>query len=169
MKVKQVDNTIVIINALNIARDGELYAIHQYLEHQLHLEHLGYSKLADEMKTIAIQEMVHSEILGQRIKILGGEPVNANSTSIVRQERLCDIYEFDANIESAAIKDYNTYIETCRTNKDSISEEILRGIIKEEQQHFEYFKNVFDLITDLGDAYLAEQAKPFIASLKRGL
>jgi bacterioferritin len=46
----------------------------------------------------------------------------------------------------------------CAAEKDQISKELFEELLKEEEDHFNYFENVKDHIDKLGTAYLATLA-----------
>jgi len=156
-----------VVHVLNLARSKELYSINQYLKHHTQLEFIGYSKLAEQVKEIAIEEMHHADMIANRIKNLLCEPTDFyDFDRIEKHEKPCCIFEFDAEVEKKAIESYNEYLVTCRENMDSISAEIFEKLLKDEQRHFEYFDKVDSLIEELGESYLATQATPYISSIK---
>jgi hypothetical protein len=59
---------------------------------------------------------------------------------------------------NGSIDVYNQFAAVCRENGDSISMKLFETIIDEEQIHYNYFDNVDEHITDLGDTYLAKIA-----------
>jgi bacterioferritin len=58
-------------------------------------------------------------------------------------------------LESAAMKMYNEAAMVCAAEKDQISKELFEELLKDEEDHFNYFENVKDHIGKLGAAYLA--------------
>ncbi len=150
--------TSPVIDALNKARADELAAILQYMAQHYFLDDADYGPVASNIKLIAIDEMRHAEMFAERIYELGGTPVSEPARPAVKGQKIQQAMEFDADSETGAIADYNKYLETCLSNRDSISAKILEQIIKEEQAHLSYFENVRDHIKELGAAYLAQIA-----------
>lgn len=156
-----------VIEVLQKARVQELFAITQYISFHEQLEYFGYSKLADGMKDIAITEMHHSGALGSRIKLLAEEPADLFTEEVAKPTCALNIFNAAAELEKASISDYNYFIHTCNEHKDFISADILLGILKEEQQHFDYFMKTASLIETLGAPFLTSQSSALISSIKQ--
>jgi bacterioferritin len=147
-----------VIEALNKARAMELHAIHQYMNQHYNLDDKDYGELAGKVKLIAIDEMRHAEMFAERVKELGGEPVTESAAKVQKGQKVQDMFAFDAKLEDNTIDVYNQFAAVCRENGDSISMKLFETIIDEEQIHYNYFDNVDEHITDLGDTYLAKIA-----------
>lgn len=147
-----------VIEVLNKARAMELQAIHQYMNQHYNLDDMDYGELAMNVKLIAIDEMRHAESFAERIKELGGEPVAGMADKIVKGQRANEIFTFDADREEDTIDLYNQFLQTCRDNGDSTTAKLFDQIIEEELDHMNYFENIHEHITQLGDTYLARIA-----------
>ena len=156
-----------VLDVLQKARSQELFAITQYLSFHEQLESFGYSKLADGMKEIAIKEMHHSAELGARIKLLTCEPEDVFVGEISKPKCALVIFKSAMDLEKTAISDYNYFIHICSEHKDFISADILLGMLKEEQQHFDYFMKTASLIETIGAPFLASQSSALISSIKQ--
>lgn len=75
-----------VIEVLNKARAMELTAISQYMNQHYGLDSMDYGELAKNLKLIAIDEMRHAEMLAERVKELGGEPVSEADAKTVRNQ-----------------------------------------------------------------------------------
>ena len=147
-----------VIEVLNKARAMELHAIHQYMNQHYNLDDRDYGELAGKVKLIAIDEMRHAEMFAERLKELGGEPVTEHAAKVQKGQKVEAMFAFDAKLEDNTIDVYNQFAAVCRDNGDSISIKLFETIINEEQIHYNYFDNVDEHITDLGDTYLAKIA-----------
>ena len=147
-----------VIEVLNRARAMELGAIHQYMNQHYNLDDMDYGDMAAKLKLIAIDEMRHAELFAERIKELGGEPTSEPAGKVERGQIVQKVFAFDSKLEDDAIEAYNQFLLVCRENGDSTSVKLLELIIAEEQLHFNYFDNVNDHVTKLGEAYLAQIA-----------
>jgi len=147
-----------VIEVLNKARSMELLAITQYMNQHYNLDDKDYGELAGKMKFFFIDEMRHGEMFAERIKELGGEPTTEPDGKVEKGQKVEVIFPFDANLEDDTIDQYNQFLMVCRENGDSISMKLFEAIIDEEQIHFNYFANVSEHITNLGDTYLAQKA-----------
>ncbi len=155
MKLTKKQQTVV--NVLNKARSMELYAIHQYMNQHYGLDDDDYGKLASEMKKIAIQEMKHAEWLAERIKDICGdmEPSCEPEGKVVKGQEVEEIYKFDSDVENGTLENYNEFIRICRENDDSVTATLFERIIKEEQQHFNYFDDTATHIEKLAGSFLS--------------
>ena len=61
------------IQLLNEAAADELWAVHQYMYFHFHLDDLGFGPLAMLFKRTAIEEMMHIELLAERILQADGQ------------------------------------------------------------------------------------------------
>jgi bacterioferritin len=157
-----------VVGALNKARAMELHAIHEYMNQHYNLANMDYGDLAAKVKLIAIDEMRHAEMFAERIEELGGQPTTDLADEVIKNQKIKEIFPFDAGLEDNTLDIYNQLREICRENGDSTSMKLFETIIDEEQAHFNYFDNVREHIDNLGAAYLAQiagtPARGFIAS-----
>ena len=146
-----------VIDLLNKGRSRELTAIAQYMSQHYELEDTDFGKLASKFKEIAITEMKHAEKLAERILFLQGEPTSKPDAVPKKGQQIPQMMTTNMALESAAIKMYNEAAMVCAAEKDQISKELFEDLLKEEEDHFNYFDNTKDHIEKLGAAYLATQ------------
>jgi bacterioferritin len=144
-----------IIDLLNKARSRELTAISQYMAQHYELEDSDFGKLASKFKEIGIAEMKHAEKLAERILFLKGEPTSKPDAVAKKGQKIPEMLTTNMALESAAMKMYNEAAMVCAAEKDQISKELFEELLKDEEDHFNYFENVKDHIGKLGAAYLA--------------
>lgn len=154
----QKERKAKVIEVLNKARSMELHAIHQYMNQHYGLDNSDYGELAANVKLIAIDEMRHAEAFAERIKELGGEPTSDLAAKVTKGQKVKQVFPFDAKLEDDTLDNYNQFLLVCRENGDSISVKLFETIIDEEQAHFNYFDNVNEHLTNLGESYLARIA-----------
>lgn len=147
-----------VIDLLNAARSRELTAISQYMEQHYELEDQDFGKLGSKLKEIAIQEMKHAEKLAERILFLHGEPTSKPDGLAKKGQKIQDMLAVDIVLETQAIKMYNDASVVCAAEKDQISKEIFEELLKDEEEHLNYFENEKDHVEKLGAAYLATLA-----------
>jgi bacterioferritin len=147
-----------VIDLLNKARSRELTAISQYMAQHYELEDSDFGKLASKFKEIAIAEMKHAEKLAERILFLKGEPTSKPDALTKKGQQIPSMLTTNMALEAAAMKMYNEAAMVCAAEKDQISKELFEELLKEEEDHFNYFENVKDHIDKLGTAYLATLA-----------
>lgn len=144
-----------VIDLLNEARSRELTAISQYMVQHYELEDQDFGKLGTKFKEIAIQEMKHAEKLAERILFLKGEPTSKPDGIAQKGQSIEDMLKTNMALEDQAIKMYNEASTICAAEKDQISKELFEELLKDEEEHFNYFENVKDHVNKLGAAYLA--------------
>jgi bacterioferritin len=130
-------------------------AIIQYMAQHYELEDSDFGKLASKFKEIAIAEMKHAEKLAERILFLKGEPTSKPDSIPKKGQKIAEMLTTNMALEAAAMKMYNEAAGVCAAEKDQISKELFEELLKEEEDHFNYFENVKDHIEKLGTAYLA--------------
>jgi bacterioferritin len=130
-------------------------AIIQYMAQHYELEDSDFGKLASKFKEIAIAEMKHAEKLAERILFLKGEPTSKPDSIPKKGQKIAEMLTTNMALEAAAMKMYNEAAGVCAAEKDQISKELFEELLKDEEDHFNYFENVKDHIDKLGTAYLA--------------
>jgi len=144
-----------VIGALNEGRARELTAILTYMAQHYELEDQDFGKLATKMKEIGIQEMKHAEELAERILFLNGEPTMKPDAKIERGLEMEKMMDLDIGLETEAIKMYNEASKLCAAEGDMVSKELFESLLKEEEEHLDYFQNVKAHMERMGAAYIA--------------
>jgi len=147
-----------VIDLLNAARSRELTAITQYMAQHYELEDRDFGKLASKFKEIGIAEMKHAEKLAERILYLKGAPTSKPDAVPKKGQEISEMLKTNMGLEAQAIKMYNDASVICAAEKDQISKELFEELLKDEEDHYNYFENVKDHIDKLGAAYLATLA-----------
>jgi len=144
-----------VIDLLNKARSREQTAVTQYMAQHYELEDSDFGKLASKFKETAIVEMKHAEKLAERILFLKGEPTSKPDGVPKKGQKIAEMLNTNMGLEAAAMKMYNEAAVVCASEKDQISKELFEELLKDEEDHFNYFENVKDHLDKLGTAYLA--------------
>jgi bacterioferritin len=147
-----------VIGLLNQARARELSAIQQYMAQHYELEDKGYGKLAKSLKEIAITEMKHAEKLAERILFLNGVPEYKPDALPKKGEEIAALLATDMGIESQAVSMYNDAAAVCAAEKDHVSKDLFEELLKEEEDHVDFFENSKDMVEKLGASYVATLA-----------
>ncbi|NLW59239.1 MAG: bacterioferritin [Firmicutes bacterium] len=122
---------------------SELTAIHQYLYHHYYFE----KELSAMVRSIAIVEMKHLELLAETILLLGEAPEYRtlshnfpaywNASYVYYGKDLCDRLAADIAAEQEAICNYRRHQELIA---DPHIRELLARIIMDEEHHLKLFK-----------------------------
>ncbi|MCK5378601.1 MAG: bacterioferritin [Acidobacteria bacterium] len=146
------------IQLLNEAAADELWAVHQYMYFHFHLDDLGFGPLAMLFKRTAIEEMMHIELLAERILFLKGDVELVPSQEVDKiTEPEAMLIKATAMEEQSAI-DYNQAALECSSNADSASKQIFEGLVADEERHFDQYDKQLDNIKRFGASYLALQS-----------
>lgn len=148
-----------IIALLNARLAEELTAINQYMLHSEMCDNWGYEKLHKAIEQRAIQEMRHAEALIGRILFLEGKPIVSQLNKIHIGEDVEQQLKNDWNAEEEAIKVYNESIRLASELGDHGTHELLKSILKDEEDHIDWIEVQIDQIRQMGiQNYLVQQA-----------
>jgi len=146
------------IRLLNEAVGDELQAVHQYMYFHFHLDDLGFGPLAMLFKRTAIEEMVHIELLAERILFLKGEVELIAADSVEKITEPEKMLVRAAKMEEQSAADYNRFALECAANADSASKQIFERLVGDEERHFDQYEKQLDNIKRFGGSYLALQS-----------
>jgi len=145
-----------VIEHLNLCLKRELTAINQYFLHSKMCENWGYSKLAAYMKKESVEEMVHADLLMQRILFLEGTPNMVDMFPIHIGKTVREQLENDFKLEEAAIPALNEAIAHSASVGDNGSRELFKQILLDEEHHYDWLEAQFGLMEEVGmQNYLA--------------
>lgn len=156
------------IELLNKAIADELSAVHQYMYFHFRLDDLGYDLLSSLFKRTAIQEMLHVEILAERILFLKGEPEIVAAVPVKKIHDVKQMLELAMEMESGSVQDYNAWANECAAQADSMSKKLFEQLVEEEELHLDQFETEFDNLAKFGDNYLALQSLERSKSVSTG-
>jgi bacterioferritin len=149
-----------ILATLNDLLADELTAINQYMVHAEMDDDWGYARLAETVEKRAIDEMKHAETLIARILFLEGMPIVSKLEEIKIGDAVEKQLENDRKEEFEAIEAYNAAIKLSCANNDHGTEQLLKSILKDEEDHIDWIESQQDQIAQVGiQNYLAEQVK----------
>ncbi|HEY3373993.1 MAG TPA: ferritin-like domain-containing protein [Candidatus Aquicultor sp.] len=140
-------NTQEIIDRLNYLRSKELFAIQQYMNHHYTVDGMDFTSIQDFEKSIAIVEMNHAEALGEKINMLGGEPITnpaqveqMKGASVITSDNPKEMLMADLNLERGAIQDYTNAINDIGDSDPGIHK-MLQDILADEEEHADTFSS----------------------------
>lgn len=147
-----------IIEHLNARLAEELTAINQYMVHAQMCENWKYTRLHDMIEKRAIDEMKHAEKLIDRILFLEGIPIVNKLNKLFIGANVSAMHENDRKAEEMAIVGYNESIRLATELSDNGTSELLKSILKEEEDHIDLLEAQLDQIKQIGiQLYLIEQ------------
>jgi len=146
------------IELLNKAIGDELSAVHQYMYFHFHCDDQGYDLLAGLFRKTAIEEMMHIELLAERILFLDGEVEMEASEKVNKVHDVKEMLEMAASMEEASARDYNLWANECSANADSASKKIFESLVEDEELHYDQYDDEIANMKKFGDNYLALQS-----------
>ena len=146
------------IELLNRAVADELAAVHQYMYFHFHCDDRGYDLLAGLFKRTAIEEMLHIEMLAERIIFLKGDVEMTASGETQKIRDVKAMLEMAAQMETSSADDYNRWANECAQNADSVSKTLFEQLVRDEERHFDQYDVEMENLEKFGDNYLALQS-----------
>jgi bacterioferritin len=149
-----------VIAALNEALREELTAINQYFLHAEMTQNWRYDRLHRLVKDLSIAEMKHAEDVIERILFLEGTPNMTELMPVKIGANVKQQLENDLSLEYEAVQLYNRAIQTSRDAADNGSRELFERILKDEEEHVDWFEAQLHQINEIGiDRYLSQQIR----------
>jgi bacterioferritin len=132
-----------LLNLLNEAIARELQVSIQYMwQHVLWSGVKGYA-VQGEIKSIAIEEMKHSEAIAERLYYLGEKPTT-KPTPIFVGDDLKAMLTQDVKDEEGGIKLYRQIIEVAKKEADETTYKLFQGILSDEEGHHDFFTTALE-------------------------
>jgi bacterioferritin len=149
-----------VLTVLNELLADELTAVNQYMVHSEMAADWGFQRLHESVEKRAIDEMKHAESLIGRILFLEGIPIVSDLKSIHIGAQVEKQLDNDWKAEVDAIKAYNAAIKVTCSQDDHGTEQLLKSILKDEEDHIDWIESQKELVAQVGiQNYLAEQVK----------
>lgn len=146
------------IELLNKAVADELSAVHQYMYFHFRCDDYGYDLLSNLFKKTAIEEMMHVEVLAERILFLKGEVEMKAAEEVSKIHNPLEMLQMAAKMETQSVDDYNKWANECSANADSMSKKVFENLVASEELHLDQFETELDNLDKFGDSYLALQS-----------
>jgi len=146
------------VELLNKAVGDELQAVHQYMYFHFHCDDQGLDLLANLFKATAIQEMIHIEVLSERILFLKGEVEMAAAGPVEKLRNVKDMLEKARKMEEGSAREYNIWANECSANADAISKKLFEQLVADEERHYDQYDVELGHLEEYGQSYLALQS-----------
>jgi len=146
------------VELLNKAIADELTAVHQYMYFHFHCDDQGYDLLASLFKQTAIEEMLHTERLAERILFLKCEVEMRASDEVAKIQDVPQMLKKAREMEEMSIRDYNRWANECAANADSVSKRLFEDLVTDEERHFDQYDIEIEHMEKFGERYLALQS-----------
>jgi bacterioferritin len=155
-KVQPVDPRVV--EMLNSALTFELTVTNAYFLHARMLDNWGLTKLGKVFYDLSIDEMKDADDLIQRILMFDGHPNVQRLNPIEVGESPEEMLRLALASEKEAVAQFNASAEECHELGDHGTANVFEDMVREEEQHADWFEGQVDLLERVGVAqYLAQQ------------
>jgi bacterioferritin len=146
-----------VLKLLNEQLTSELTAINQYFLHSKMQANWGLTELAETTRKESFEEMVHAELLTDRILLLDGLPNYQRLFSLSVGQTLREQFEADLRIEVEVVDRLRPGITMCREKQDHVSANLFEQILGEEEHHIDYLQTQLALMDKIGEElYIAQ-------------
>ncbi|OPY31096.1 MAG: bacterioferritin [Methanomassiliicoccales archaeon PtaU1.Bin124] len=130
-------------NMMNKAIANEIQVSIQYMWQHVQWTGVEHYAVADEFKSIAIQEMKHAEMIAERLWYFDGVPTTKPSTITVGGV-LEEMVDYDIKAEEDAIELYKDIQKVADAENDPTTRFLFEGILKDEEEHHDFFTSLKD-------------------------
>ena len=147
-----------VVELLNEALTFELTVTNAYFLHARMLDNWGLPKLGKVFYDLSIEEMKDADALINRILMFEGHPnvqrLNNINIGETPEEMLALAYES----EKVAVRQFNAGAQECHDLGDHGTAAVFEEMVRDEEQHAEWFESQLEAIKRVGAAaYLAQQ------------
>jgi len=160
------------VELLNKALAEELTAIHQYMYFHFHANDQGFDPLSALFRRIAMEEMIHAELLAERILFIKGEIEMVLASPVVKINTPMGMLDKARELEVSALRLYNEFANLCGTNADSASKRLFEDLVVQEEGHYDQFDVQTENLRKYGEQFLAlqsmERSKTLATALPAG-
>jgi len=142
---------VAIVDLLNGLISTELTATNQYFVHAKLCQHWGYERLAHRFRESSMEEMRDIEELMDRVLQLGGIPNLQRQHPFSVGERVVEQLQLSQTLESGAVDQLREGIANCQGTGDTVTEDMLRKMLTEEEEQLNWLDAQIALLESLGE------------------
>jgi len=147
-----------VVERLNRHLTIELTVINQYFLHSEMCANWGFGRLQEKFRALSMEEMEDAQKLVAHILFLEGLPNMQRLNDIRVGERVEEMLTAGLESERSAIEGLTEGIQHCAAVGDFITRGMFEEMIREEQEHLDWFETQFETIGQVGiERYLAQQ------------
>jgi bacterioferritin len=147
-----------VVELFNDALTFELTVTNTYFLHARMLDAWGFGRLGKVFYDLSIDEMKDADELIKRILFFDGHPNVQKLNAIQVGEDAEEMLFLALASEKAAIAQFNASAKECHELGDHGSAAVFEEMVRDEEQHADWFEGQLDALTRVGVAqYLAQQ------------
>ena len=150
-----------VVELLNEALTFELTVTNTYFLHARMLDNWGLPRLGKVFYDLSIDEMKDADALINRILMFDGHPNVQRLNAIQVGEHPEEMLRLALASENAAVAQFNASAQECHDLGDHGTAAVFEEMVREEEQHADWFEGQLDAIERVGlPQYLAQQIDP---------
>lgn len=127
-----------LLAKLNEALAREMQVSIQYMWQHILVKGVHAQAVSPVFRQLALNEMLHGEMIAERIDYLGGQPTT-EPAPITIGKNLKEMLELDQKAEEEAIKMYREIIKLAEKEEDYTTKKLFEQILADEENHHNTF------------------------------
>lgn len=128
-----------LIDMLNDAVAREIAVSIQYMWQHIMVKGITSETVGGVFRRIALVEMLHAELIAERLDYLGGVPTTKPTQITVGGSNATGMLKIDIKLEEDAIALYKQIIKQADKEGDSTTRKLFEQILAEEEDHHNTF------------------------------
>lgn len=143
---KQMKGNKIVIQHLNKVLANQLVAINQFFLHSRMYNDWGLESLGDNAYHHSIKEMKQADKVIERILFLEGLPNLQDLGKLSIGENTEEMIDCDLKQKQKSTSDLRDAVICCEETKDYVSRDLLKHILREEEEHIDWLEAQVGLI-----------------------
>lgn len=132
-----------LLRKLNEAIAREIQVSIQYMWQHIMIKGINAQSIGPAFRQIALSEMLHAELIAERLEYLGGEPTT-QPTPIEIGKKAKDMLKLNKKSEENAIALYRGIIKLAEKEDDYTTKKLFEQILAEEENHHNTFSMLLE-------------------------
>ena len=149
-----------VIDRLNAVLTNELTAIHQYFVQAETVRNWGFQRVAERLSDLSMDEMRDAQKLMRQILYLEGLPNIQDFGQVKIGQSVHEDLQVDLDIEVIALETLREAVAHCLRVGDVGTRELLEDMVRDEEQHIDWFETQLETIKQVGiEHYLTQNIR----------
>lgn len=132
-----------LLEKLNEAIAREMQVSIQYMWQHIMVKGINAQSIGPIFRQIAIAEMMHAELIAERLDYLGGTPTT-KPTPVEIGKGTKEMLQIDKKAEEEAIAMYKDIIQLAEKENDYTTKKLFEQILSDEENHHNIFSNLLE-------------------------
>ncbi len=122
---------------------SEMEVAIQYIWQHVTIKGMFAEAVGPVFRVVALQEMMHAELIGERLDYLGGElPLHPKNIKVGGPAK--EMIENDVKAEEDAIALYKEIIKVAKDEDDTTTRKLFEDILRDEEDHHNTFTGLLE-------------------------